>query len=275
MVTTIPRWTLAPRPGLATYSATIPAQLVATLDRRAAGWGVPLSAVLLAAHATVLAALCGEREVTTGYVAEAGGPPLPCPLAVEHRSWRALVPAASRTAAGMRGAPEPAARSFETVLDPSGHSDALGEDVVLRIGFSRQDGRLSVALRYRTDVLDADAAARIACYHRTALALIAADPDGEPRGQPAVGGRAAIPDRRARRAEPGAAGPARSTSCSRSGSRTHPDAVAAVHGDRQWTYRELNDRANRLGAGPAGPRAAPRGRRRGGRPSATWTGWPR
>ena len=28
--------------------------------------------------------------------------------------------------------------------------------------------------------------------------------------------------------------------------RTHPDAVAAVHGDRQWTYRELNARANRL-----------------------------
>ena len=27
----------------------------------------------------------------------------------------------------------------------------------------------------------------------------------------------------------------------------HPDAVAAVHGDRQWTYRELNARANRLG----------------------------
>ena len=26
----------------------------------------------------------------------------------------------------------------------------------------------------------------------------------------------------------------------------HPDAVAAVHGDRQWTYRELNARANRL-----------------------------
>ncbi len=29
--------------------------------------------------------------------------------------------------------------------------------------------------------------------------------------------------------------------------RAHPDAIAAVHGDRQWTYRELNARANRLG----------------------------
>ena len=29
--------------------------------------------------------------------------------------------------------------------------------------------------------------------------------------------------------------------------RAHPDAVAAIHGDRQWTYAELNARANRLG----------------------------
>ena len=29
--------------------------------------------------------------------------------------------------------------------------------------------------------------------------------------------------------------------------RAHPDAIAAVHGDRQWTYRELNARANQLG----------------------------
>ncbi len=29
--------------------------------------------------------------------------------------------------------------------------------------------------------------------------------------------------------------------------QAHPDAVAAVHGDREWTYRELNARANQLG----------------------------
>src|SRR2546422_7993809 len=28
--------------------------------------------------------------------------------------------------------------------------------------------------------------------------------------------------------------------------RAHPDALAAVHGDRQLTYRELNARANQL-----------------------------
>src|SRR5581483_4943037 len=29
--------------------------------------------------------------------------------------------------------------------------------------------------------------------------------------------------------------------------QAHPDAVAAVQGQTQWTYRELNARANRLG----------------------------
>ena len=101
-------------------------------------------------------------------------------------------------------------------------------------------------LRYRTDVLDADCAARIAGYHLTALALIAADPDAEHRRQSLLsaeelhfqleglaGPRRELPDRRVhelfeQRVE------------------AHPDAVAAVHGDRQWTYRELNARANRL-----------------------------
>ena len=39
--------------------------------------------------------------------------------------------------------------------------------------------RLVLRVRYRTDVLDADSAARIAGYHLTALDLIAADPDAE------------------------------------------------------------------------------------------------
>ena len=45
--------------------------------------------MLLAAHAKVLAALSGEREVVTGYVAVAGSPPLPCRLTTEPEPWRA------------------------------------------------------------------------------------------------------------------------------------------------------------------------------------------
>jgi amino acid adenylation domain-containing protein len=103
------------------------------------------------------------------------------------------------------------------------------------IGVTISDGG-ALLLRYRTDVLDADAAARIAGYHVAALAgepLLSAD-ELSFQLEGLAGPRRELPDRRfhelfeQRVAE-------------------HPDAVAAIQGDREWTYRELNARANRLG----------------------------
>ena len=96
-------------------------------------------------------------------------------------------------------------------------------------------------------MLDADSAARIAGYHLTALALIAADPDAE------HGRQSLLSAEELRFQLDGLAGPRRELPDRRFHElfeqrvRAHPDAVAAVHGDRQWTYRELNARANRLG----------------------------
>ncbi|MDT7583433.1 MAG: hypothetical protein QOE32_983, partial [Pseudonocardiales bacterium] len=98
-----------------------------------------------------------------------------------------------------------------------------------------------------TDILDADCAARIAGYHLTALALIAADPDAEHARQSLLSAE----ERRFQL--DGLAGPRRELPDRRFHElfeqrvAAHPDAVAAVHGDRQWSYRELNIRANRLG----------------------------
>ncbi len=151
--------------------------------------------------------------------------------------------------------------SFETVLDPTGldptgldhngpdqngNDGELSEDTVLWVGSSRDDGRLTLRLRYRTEVLDADCAARIAGYHLTALELIAADPDAEHRGQSLVsaeelhfqleglaGPRRELPDRRVHELFEARV-------------EAHPDAVAAVCGERSLTYGQLNARANRL-----------------------------
>ena len=71
--TVIPRWTLNPVMGVAEYEVTIPEDIAAAVRRLAEELAVPLRSVLLAAHAKVLAALSGEREVVTGYVAVAGG----------------------------------------------------------------------------------------------------------------------------------------------------------------------------------------------------------
>src|SRR5439155_6146652 len=88
--TVVPRWTLKPVPGVGEHEVRIPDELVAASRRLANDLAVPLSAVLLAAHARVLGALSGDREVCTGYAVEAG-PPLPCRLSIEPDSWRALV----------------------------------------------------------------------------------------------------------------------------------------------------------------------------------------
>ncbi len=256
--TAIPRWTLDPVAGVVEHEATIPDDLVAALRRLADELALPLGSVLLAAHAKVLAALSGEREVVTGFVAAQGGRPLPCRLTTDPISWRTLLLDTHRVESelllhknfpvddlkselGLTGP------SFETVFDPGGNGGDQAEDTVLCAGIWHHGGRLVLRLRYRTDVLDADWAARIAGYHLTALALIAADPDAEHGRQSLLsaeelhfqleglaGPRRELPDRRFHELFEQRVG-------------AHPYAVAAVHGDRQWTYRELNVRANRLG----------------------------
>ena len=115
------------------------------------------------------------------------------------------------------------------------------------MGISRHDGQPRLRLRYRTDVLDADCAARIAGYHRTALALLAADPDAE------HGRQSLLSAEELHLQLEGLAGPRRELPDARVHElfeqrvAAHPDAVAAVHAGRRWTYRELNARANRLG----------------------------
>ncbi|WP_406221063.1 non-ribosomal peptide synthetase [Streptomyces canus] len=99
------------------------------------------------------------------------------------------------------------------------------------------DGTLR--LSYRTGAFDTEAAARIAGYHLTALT----DPD---RGsllseeelrfqlEELAGPLRELPDRRVHELFEERVG-------------KHPDAVAAVLGERQWTYAELNSRANQVG----------------------------
>jgi amino acid adenylation domain-containing protein len=91
-------------------------------------------------------------------------------------------------------------------------------------------------LRYSTEVLDAEAAARVAGY---LLAALDGRPDllspAERRFQleALAGWRRELPDRRFHE-------------LFEQRVRAHPDAVAAVQGERSWTYAELNARANRL-----------------------------
>src|SRR5438477_10593535 len=75
--TALPRWTLEPVPGVGEHERRIPDELVVALRRLADELAVPLSSVLLTAHAKVLGALSGEREVSTGCGALDGSRSLP------------------------------------------------------------------------------------------------------------------------------------------------------------------------------------------------------
>jgi len=285
--TAIPRLSLDPAIGTAEDEAKIPDDLIATVRRLADELGVTASSVLLAAHAKVLAALSGEREVATGYVGRQGGQPSLCRLTTDPDSWRTLLLAAHQTESellahadfpidDLRRDLSLSGPFFETVFDPSGFDPSgfdptgfdptgfnptgldrtgldstgndgdISEDTVLWMGISRGDEQLALRLRYRTDVLDADSAARIAGYHLTAVELMAADLDAEHRRQCLLsaeelyfqleglaGPRRELPDRRVHE-------------LFEQQVEAHPDSVAAVCGDRSLTYGDLNARANRL-----------------------------
>ena len=93
--TAIPRWTLDPVSGVGEHVVRINPPPKA-LRRLANDLGVPLSSLLLAAHARVLGALSREREVCTGYAVESGSP-LPCRMTIGRRTWREVVLEAARS----------------------------------------------------------------------------------------------------------------------------------------------------------------------------------
>ncbi len=252
----LPRWTLSPVAGVGEHEASIPDELVTALRRLANELAVPLSSVLLTAHAKVLGALSGERKVCTGYTMELG-PPLPLRMTLGPRSWREVLLDAARTEAELlahRGFPVDDLRrelglsepSFETVFElGAGGGGEFPEHTVLRVAFVERAG-LVLQLHYKTDVLDAECAARIAGYHLSALAFIAADLDAQHARQSLLsaeelrfqlyglaGWRRELPDRRVHE-------------LFEERVRAHPDAIAAAHGSSQRTYRELNARANQV-----------------------------
>ncbi|QCD55918.1 non-ribosomal peptide synthetase [Streptomyces hawaiiensis] len=248
--TAVPRWAKEPMPGTGEHVRCIPDAVTAALRVRARECGVPLTAILLAAHAKVLALLSGDPEVRSGYLARGRTGPVPFELTVEPGTWRRLVLEAHRAEAVAwspgTGAPPPA--GLEAVFAPAGYEATVPVDgsVLLGVSAGEEGGRLVLRLRHRTDLLDADSAARIGGYHLAALEVIAADPDAphdrrsllsadELRFQldGLAGPRRALPDRRFHE-------------LFEERVRKDPDAVAVVHQGRSRTYADLNTRANRL-----------------------------
>ncbi|HMB72494.1 MAG TPA: AMP-binding protein, partial [Gammaproteobacteria bacterium] len=253
----LPRWTRDPGAGIGEHLEPISAELAERLSRLADELSVSLCSVLLAAHAKVLSALTGEREVATGYALNNGCAPLPCRLTTEPGPWRALWQEAQRAEVEMLShADYPIERlrhelgllrsHFETIVHPKADDGGeLDDAAVLMVGVVTRDG-IALRLQYRLDALDAASAARIAGYHIAALKLIASDPDAEHDGQSLIsddeqrfqfeelrGPRRRLPDERVHE-------------LFEQQVQQHPAAIAAVHRDRRWTYSQLNAQANQI-----------------------------
>ncbi|TJZ54671.1 amino acid adenylation domain-containing protein [Streptomyces piniterrae] len=137
---------------------------------------------------------------------------------------------------------------FDTVVVAGRLPDAadLAPDTVLAVGLAQRHDRLELALNYRIQALDADAAGRIAGYLLSALEELGTRPEtAQDQWNPVTaaeatyqleglaGPRHELPDRRFHQLFEEQA-------------RLRPDDVAAVFEDRHLTYRELNRRANRV-----------------------------
>ncbi|MEV6118017.1 amino acid adenylation domain-containing protein [Streptomyces sp. NPDC052109] len=256
-VTTVPRWFREPVPGAAEHEMPVPDDVTEAVRELVRHRGVPVSALMLAAHLKVLALLSGEPEVVTGYTTGVRGEPLPCRAAVPAGSWQELLSAAQHAEAEVLahrefpveklqrelGLTQP---PYEVVFGPIGADETHADDGVLHVRWSDRGGRLTLRLRHHTDVLDATAAARVGGYHLSALRLMTADPDADHTR------RSLLSAEEEREQLEGLAGPRRPLPDVRAHElfeqrvRAHPRAVAAVQGEQEWTYDELDRRANRL-----------------------------
>ncbi|MBT2454427.1 amino acid adenylation domain-containing protein [Streptomyces sp. ISL-86] len=273
-----------------THDVAVPAETAAGLYRTAADLGVPLAALLGAAHARVLATVAAVRELRTGLAD--GRATRELRLTVAPSTWAEL---ASATAAALADAtlpehaPAHAAPAFgvptgstgpeasgtrpeangtgpeasgtrpeasgtrpeangtrpEVVLGLSEAAEGpLGDGEILHVTWAGDGTALRVA--YDPRAVDTAYAQRLAGYHLTALRLLSEDPHARHDRQSLLsaqevetqlyglaGPRTELPD-------------AVLTDLFEARVRRHPDAVAAEHGPRSWTYRRLDARANRI-----------------------------
>ncbi|WP_461190167.1 non-ribosomal peptide synthetase [Arthrobacter sp. Z4-13] len=250
---TIPRWRQDPQPGQARVELPVPEDVGRAVRTLAQSLQVAPGSIWLAAHARVLQALTGETEITTG-CRDAFGT-WQRNLDLTHRSWRALVSDANgrqMRARGEQSGPghashEWAAPGYEVVFGGLRDDDSeLPDGIVLDMSVGNTATGEVLRLKYRGDVLDADAARRIAGYYLTALRGLIADPGADPLDTELVGQE----EQRFQLEQ--LAGPERPRPQRRFHElfeervSRHPERIAALQDAREWTYSELNARANRI-----------------------------
>ncbi len=255
-MTTFPAWISHPcepdPPAHARCDLPLPDGMRSAIAQAAAELAASPTTLLLAAHARLLAALTGERVVTIGLdpglglgldaAADAGteGAARACTIAVGG-AWRDLVAACEDA----RGGGAVAGATYGSLVGRGAPEEGGTLPLGVAVQVWWEPGAL--ALRYAPGLVDAAYARRIAGYHLAALARLIDDPDG------AVEAGSLVSDREIREQVDGLAGPLRPLPERRlhelieDNVRAHPHRPAAAQGTREWTYGQLNARADAIG----------------------------
>lgn len=239
--TTIPRWPTG-LVGTAEQTFQLSPDLTIRMAELAERLDVDADAVLLAAHAVIIGVLSGEQRVTVAY----GSPVSPVEVELTNLTWREVIHAAIESRRRTQSPfVYPAEKSLGCHTAVS-HGPLVDKEVLFHIGFHRSPGSRQLVMRWRQEAMDAEYAARIADYHRTALSLASTNPDAK-HEQGCLLGEAELrtqlgelqkpdrelPDQRVHELIAGVA-------------MAQPDTVAVRFGDEQLTYRELDERANQV-----------------------------
>ena len=241
--TPIPRWSAGTVPAAIAAHTAVADGLGTACERAAAELSVPLATLLLAAHAKVVSALAGRPDVVAGLLAGPDGDaPLLCRLDVGPGAWRDLVRAVDAAQRQQVVVP-----LFDAVLDLGRPDDPrLPAGAFASAGAAVRGGDLRLVVRHRADAMDAAYAARFAGYHVAALRQLVADPGADHQAAGLLSGaevRFQLEDLAGRAAE---LPDRRFHELFRERADACPDAVAAEHAGRRWTFAELRRRANRV-----------------------------
>ncbi|MBM0274411.1 non-ribosomal peptide synthetase [Micromonospora tarensis] len=226
-------------------SQRLAADVAGRLVELATATGVPMTSVLLAAHARVLRTLTGETAVVTALRSDPGADLRPVRIDVPDGSWQDLL---DRVRRAETAASEPT-DGVDTVVADGADAPTpspLPRGVKLQVQFHGVGADLSVHLSHRHDVLDAAQATRLVGYYVSALESLAEGLAGDHHRCKLVsdeeqaaqltefsGPVVELPDRRF-------------AELFEEQVRLRPDAVAVSAGTVTLTFAELNRRANRV-----------------------------
>ncbi|WP_412538161.1 amino acid adenylation domain-containing protein [Longispora sp. K20-0274] len=223
-MTRIPSWTTAPDAPSGTVRVPLPAGLSAAAE----GFGVAVQVLSLAALARVTGVLAAENRITIGYAASGT-----VSATVGGVTWRELV-------AQLHTQVEGAAGGVSSVPVEVGFGGVPG--AALAVDLEAGD----LVVRHDPRVADAEHAARIAGYLRTALGALVADPDAPVEGTDLLSAAERHHQLRERGGEVRELPTERFHELFARRAAEHPDRTAVVHSGVTYSYGWLNAAANQI-----------------------------